>query len=121
MPDELPCATIVLRSIRNSGCLNLEAQIVLTGAFMRRPKPRDEAGLSVDLGCTPDESFNKPRKCYGVVSLHVGRIRDLGLNVIPNRVDHGNIVGTPYKEDDEVRAEWFASRLAEQARIVRVP
>jgi hypothetical protein len=90
---------------------------VLPSAFKLRPAPKDEAGLSVDVKSARSchESLNK---CHGVASLHTGRVRDLGLNVIVDAFPHGNITGLPREAQDRTEAERFASLLAKQARIV---
>ncbi len=76
---------------------------VLSAAFVRRPKPRDPAGISVDFGCSAEESFKKPKKCYGVVFLYLGHVRETvgpdgmkALDVVPDGQNHGNIIGIPY-------------------------
>jgi hypothetical protein len=58
------------------------------------------------------------KRCYGVVSLHVGRVRDLGLDVVVDEAPHANITGLPRQTDDVLRAERLASQLAKQARLV---
>jgi hypothetical protein len=97
--------------------IDRQSQCVLPAAFFRRPPPKDEVGLSVDLqsACS---CAGTQRDCYGVVSLHVGRVRDLGLDVVPDSPPHGNITGLPRQADDRARAEHLASQLAKHARIV---
>jgi len=50
--------------------------------------------------------------------LHVGHVRDMQLDVAVDAPPHANISGLPYKEDDRTTAEYLASQLAKQARIV---
>ncbi|MEH2362761.1 hypothetical protein [Nostoc sp.] len=50
--------------------------------------------------------------------MHVGRIRDLGLDVIQDSSDHANIIGLPDVNDDPVTAERLAGLLAKQSRII---
>ena len=57
-------------------------------------------------------------KCHGVVSLHVGRVRDLQLDIVVDESPHANIAGLPRQEDDRTKVERLASLLAQQARIV---
>lgn len=76
-----------------------------------------ESGLSVHWNCTPEQSREDFSKCYGVLSLHVGRVRTLALDVIPDEATHANITGVPYKETNAKEAERLASLLAQQARV----
>ena len=84
---------------------------------MRRPPPKDEDGLSVDVK-SADSCRKSLRDCYGVVSLHTGRLRDLQLDVVPDELSHANVTGLPRQEEDRTSAEHLASELARQARIV---
>lgn len=70
------------------------------------------------------------KKVHGVVSLHVGRVRDLSLDVLPDDPEqvqaqghdydpcHANIVHLPCIEDDPKEAERLAGLLARQSRWV---
>lgn len=95
---------------------------VTSAAFIRRPREngRDAAGLSVGLAnrCTLEEFRCGFDTCYGVATLHVGRIRDIELDVEQDEPKHANITGLPYREDNEVEAERMAGLLARQARLV---
>jgi hypothetical protein len=68
----------------------------------------------------PSDAYRMLKSCYGVVSLHVGRVRDmnLSLDVVPDSEHHANIQGAPYPEDDPELAEAIASRLVGHARRV---
>jgi hypothetical protein len=94
-----------------------ETQQVLPAAFIRRPEPKDEDGLSVDIE-SPISCAASLRDCFGVASLHVGRIRGLGLDVEVDSPPHANIVGVPREMEDVERMEWLASQLAKQSRLV---
>ncbi|MBI3469570.1 MAG: hypothetical protein HY000_41745 [Planctomycetes bacterium] len=52
-----------------------------------------------------------------MLSLHVGRLRDIGLDVVPDEPQHANITNLPYPQDDPVTAERLAGLIARQARI----
>jgi hypothetical protein len=113
----LECRIIVLRVLLRRQWINPETGDVMPDAFIRRPRG-DEDGLSVRLNCTAaaaEEGFNRT---FGVVSLHVGRVRGLGLDVVADEPEHANIVGVPYQHEDSGRAEWLAGQLAAQARVV---
>jgi hypothetical protein len=88
---------------------------------MRRPKGKgDDDGLSVFIAeqCSPDQCRRRFHKCYGLATLHVGRVRDIGLEVQPDSPDHASITGLPFPEDDPLEAERLAGLLAKQARLV---
>jgi len=80
-------------------------------------------GLSVRIAsvCTPSECADRFRNCYGVVSLQVGSIRELGLDVVLDSQSHGQIVGLPYREDDRTTADRLADSLASLSQIVWRP
>jgi len=99
------------------GWIDCDNQRVQPAAFFRRPAPRDEEGLSVDTN-SARSCHQTLNKCHGVVSLHVGRVRDLSLDVVADAPTHANIDGLPRREDNPAEAERLASRLAKQARIV---
>ncbi|MHC5730776.1 MAG: hypothetical protein ACYTXY_43060, partial [Nostoc sp.] len=61
------------------------------------------------------------RKCYGIASLEVGRIREIGLDVEQDLVNHANIVGLPDREDNLALAERLAGLLAKRSHIVWQP
>jgi len=116
--ETLPCSAIVYRAIsRRKGWIDWEARRVQPAAFISRPPPTDEDGLSVDIQ-SPRSCHETLNKCHGVVSLHVGRVRDLGLDIVVDDSPHANITGLPRQEDDRTEAEHLASLLARQARIV---
>lgn len=94
--------------------MNSKQMKELSEAFFIRPD--DVGGLSVSWNTTPEEARNQFLKCYGAVSLHVGRVRDLLLDVVPDEPHHANITGLPNKENDPKKAERLANLLAEQAR-----
>ncbi|NJL11152.1 MAG: hypothetical protein HC908_16050 [Calothrix sp. SM1_7_51] len=82
-----------------------------------------EPGLSVNIAsvCSPEQCARLFRKCYGVASLEVGRIREIGLDVEQDSPNHANIVGLPHREDDLAEAERLAGLLAKRAHIVWQP
>lgn len=117
----LPCNTIIYRAMRNRSWLNRGEGVVSPAAFVRRLNDRD--GLSVNLAtvCTVEEVRHKLTTCHGVISLHVGRIRDIALDVQQDSYDHANIVGIPYQQENPVEAERMAGLLAKQSRIQWLP
>jgi hypothetical protein len=89
---------------------------ILPAAFFRRDSPHDDDGLSVNIE-SPRSCAATLKNCH-VASLHVGRIRDLGLDVVIDDPPHANITGLPRISEDRTRAERLASQLAKQARFI---
>ena len=114
----LPCNTIVYRAMLRKNCIDKRTNRVTSSAFLRRPI--DSKGLSVDLAeqCTIDEVRGAFNSCFGVATLHVGRIRDIDLDVKQDNPKHANIEGVPYQKDNTQEAERLAGQLARQARLV---
>lgn len=106
------CSVIVYRILMNSKQMK-----ELSEAFFLKEDELD-SGLSVNWNVIPDQARDQFDKCYGVVSLHVGRVRNLNLDVVPDEPQHANITGLPYKEQFPREAERLASLLAQQARAV---
>ncbi|MBD0263955.1 MAG: hypothetical protein ICV78_14865 [Tolypothrix sp. Co-bin9] len=117
--EPLPCNAIVYRVLLKKRWINEDTQRVDAGAYFLREKEKD-TGLSVNIAasCSPQQCTEKFDKCFGVASLHVGRIRELGLDVVADKPDHAYIKGLPYKEDNLAEAERLAGLLAKQSRIV---
>jgi hypothetical protein len=122
--DPLPCQTIVFRAIRSKSWIDEVNHRATADAFRRRSRENggDDDGLSVNLGSV-EACRAVLKKCQGVVSLHVGRVRDIGLDVRsdPEDADHALIVGLPYPEDDPDTLETLAGALAEQSRLAWRP
>jgi hypothetical protein len=96
-----------------------------SAAFIADPD-KDEDGLSVNVSARTNleawlGGFNSS---FGAASLHTGRVRTLGLDVIQSEIDlheapdHAVITGLPFQDDDPDRAEYLASQLARMSRIV---
>jgi hypothetical protein len=115
----LPCSTIVYRALLSKDWLDPDTGEVTENAYLLRDY-RNETKLSVKIAeiCTAEKCKSQFSPCFGVASLHVGRIRDIGLDVVADRDDHASIIGLPSKKHDPDRAEQLASKLAEQSRIV---
>lgn len=115
--ETLACSAIVYRAMSRKKWVDWDKHQIQPAAFFRRPPPADESGLSVDIQ-SPRSCHQTLKKCHGVVSLHVGRVRDLRLDVVVDASPHANITGLPSQEDDRTEAEHLANLLAQQARIV---
>ena len=95
--------------------MNSKQMKELSEAFFLRADEVD-SGLSVNWNMTPEQARDQFDKCYGTVSLHVGRVRTLNLDVVPDEPTHANLTGLPYKESEPREAERLANLLAQQAR-----
>lgn len=118
--DSLADSAIVYRALLRRQWIDETSDIVLLFAYLLRP---NEPGLSVTIAsvCSPEQCAAKFQNCYGVASIQVGQIRELGLDAIPDSDSHAQIVGLPYVKDDRDRAERLADLLAERSRIVWTP
>lgn len=116
----LPCSEIVYRALMKKKWINEDTGRIRPDAFFLR-KHREETGLSVNIAavCTPEDCAER-FKCKAVASLHIGNVRNLGLDIVQDNFNHANITGLPYREDDLAEAERLAGLLAKQSRIIRV-
>lgn len=118
--EVLDCSAIVYRAILRKNWVDQTTHSVMPAAFFRRPAPQDNDGLSVNIE-SPNSCMAALNKVFGVVSLHVGRVRNIGLDVVVDETPHANITGLSRTTDDQVQAERMASQLARQARLVALP
>lgn len=118
--DSLADNTIVYRALLRKQWIDEDTGKVKADAYFLRA---NERGLSVNLAgaCSPRQCAKFFRKCYGVASLEVGGIREVGLNVEQNSVNHANIVGLPDRDNNLAEAERLAGLLAKQSQIVWQP
>jgi len=117
--DSLADSAIVYRALLRRQWID-EANLVVFSAYLLRPNDR---GLSVTIAsvCSPEQCAAKFTNCYGVASLQVGQIRELGLDAVRDSASHAQIVGLPHVKDDRNRAERLADLLAERSSIVWQP
>ena len=118
----LECKEIIYRALRPRW-IDTEKNCLTPEAFLLRDKKTDSKGLSVDR--KPEIAFRRLIKCIGVSSLHVGKVRDLGIQYklsidVVSTDSHSYIVGLPYPNEDLAKAEKLAGELAKQARIVDI-
>ncbi|MFB2938564.1 hypothetical protein ACE1B6_25220 [Aerosakkonemataceae cyanobacterium BLCC-F154] len=108
---------IVYRAILRKQWIDEDTGKVKSDAYFLRP---NESGLSVNLAsvCSPEQCALLFRKCYGIASLEVGKIREIGLDVEQDSANHANIIGLLHREDNLVEAERFAGLLARRSHIV---
>ena len=118
--DPLPDNATVYRALLRKQWIDEDTGKVKADAYFLRV---DERGLSVNLAsaCSPQQCAELFRKCYGVTNLKVKGVREVGLDVEQDSVNHANVVGLPYREDDLAEAERLAGLLARQSQIVWKP
>ncbi|WP_334941417.1 hypothetical protein [Nostoc sp.] len=111
---------VVYRALLRKQWIDEDTNRVKADAYFLRAS---EPGLSVNLAsvCSPEQCAGLFRKCYGIASLEVGRIREIGLDVEQDLVNHANIVGLPDREDNLALAERLAGLLAKRSHIVWQP
>jgi hypothetical protein len=109
--EPLPEEAIIYRSLLRKQWINEDTGKVKADAYFLRA---NEPGLSVNLAsaCSPQQCADLFRKCYGVASLEVKDVREIGLNVEQDSNNHANVVGLPYREDNLAEAERLAGLLA---------
>jgi len=83
--------------------------------------PGDDDGLSLfdSYHVTVDQCIEAERSCHGAVSLHVGRLRALGLSVIRDPEDHRKMLipNMPLENPNDVEQEALLDAVAGIARI----
>jgi hypothetical protein len=118
--EPLPDDTIVYRALLRKQWIDEDTGRVKADAYFLRT---NESGLSVNIAsvCSPEQCAGSFRKCYGVASLQTGAIREIGLDVDRDSIDHANIVGLPDREDNLAEAERLAGLLARSSQLVWQP
>ena len=118
--DPLPQDAIVYRALLRKQWIDEDTGRVKADAYFLRT---NEQGISVNLAsvCSPQQCAGLFRKCYGVASLQVGQVREIGLDVKQDSANHANIVGLPYREDNLADAERLAGLLAKRSHLVWQP
>ena len=112
-PEQIECDTLVFRAIRNGWIV--DNQITSAAFILRRfPDGTLETGLSV--GNNYQNGIGTLTKIKIVVSLHVGRIRTLDLDVFPDDETHAEVRELPPPEEI-ILAERAATALLVQCRI----
>ncbi len=116
----LPEDVVVYRALLRKQWIDEDTFRVKADAYFLRAS---EPGLSVNIAsaCSPEQCAALFRKCYGVASLQVGRVREIGLDVEQDSANHANITGLPYREDNLEEAERLAGLLAKCSHIVWQP
>ncbi|MDD1414290.1 hypothetical protein MEN41_06390 [Dolichospermum sp. ST_con] len=118
--DPLPNNAIVYRTLLRKQWIDEDTGKVKADAYFLRV---NERGLSVNLAsvCSPKQCAELFHKCYGVASIEVAGVREIGLDVEQDWANHANIINLPYRENDLAEAERLAGLLARQSQIVWKP
>src|SRR5437868_10025477 len=87
----LSCSSIVYRAILRKAWIDQDTGRIQSAAFMRRSSDIDGLSVSIAAACSPEQCIAQFRACFGLATLHVGRIRNLGLDVIADTPDHACI------------------------------
>ena len=127
---QLPCRTIVYRLATNNNWITEEGKLIPRAFLLRglitEQRPELERELSVFIAERCNYSLKeKYPTYYGVVSLHVGHIRNIqeeqkcaNLDVLPDNelVAHASLIGLPNPTEDYPRAIYLAEELAKLSR-----
>jgi hypothetical protein len=118
--EPLPADSIVYRAILRKQWIDEDTGRIKADAYFLRA---GEPGLSVNIASvySPQQCAELFRKCYGIASLEVGRVRELGLEVEQDSPHHANIIGLPDPEDHLAEAERLAGLLARRSQWVWQP
>lgn len=121
--NSIPCNWIVYRIIKRRWLDPDFPGRIKSDAFFRR-NPADRDGLSVFRASeyTPEYSAKQLQGCKHVASLHVGRLRDLGLEVIPDPEDQTKLLisNLPFENPRDANLERLAGKTAATARLIEV-
>lgn len=113
------------RALRNAGLIEISTGRVKSAAFIRRRDENGklkEEGLSVDIASmrSATDFARSFKKCYGVVGLFAGPVREIKLDIVYRPLDnapsHAKIVGLP---DDDAEEEHLAGLLAKLSTLIQ--
>jgi hypothetical protein len=116
--NQLTNDTILYRAITKKTWLDPDTKKISEDAFFLRflpKKDRFEVGLSCDL--IPENCYQYLNKCFGIIVLSVGEIRELGLEVDNDHDTHVNIINLPHPELQEQESVDLAVKLAQKAKL----
>lgn len=131
-PVDPPCNTVIYRTVRRKDWFDPDDQSrVKDAAFMRRRPKRDADGHIIDPmdadGLSLYDSFHidaracieEELSCHGLVTLHVGTLRDLGLTVVRDDQNFRKVLITdmPFENPEDPAQEALLDAVADSARI----
>lgn len=125
------CNTILYRAILRKAWFDPDSRSAVKpeAFFRRRPSekdgqwyPRDEDGLSLFRAekISAEECMKEFGTCFGIVSLHSGRLKDLGLNIVLDDQDSRKVLvdNLPFENPGDADQEKLVGDVAVSARIV---
>jgi hypothetical protein len=132
VPDPIRCGEILYRALLKPQWIDPdnEDRVTPEAFFRRRPikkkgsdevDPRDQDGLSLFFRSriSAEESVHSFGRCYGLATVHVGKLRDHGLRVIPDPEDDRKVLipNLPYENPGTKDEEKLVGNVAKTARI----
>ena len=123
VPEDCPCETIVYRALLRGSWIDPDdTTAVKPEAFFRKASDHDGLSVSRADACAIDDVIKSFNTCFGVASLHVGRLKDLGLTVEPDSLDRTKLLITnlPYENDGSAEAEFIVGQVAKTARLAKI-
>ena len=116
----IACSTILYRVILRKSWFDPDDGSIQPDAFFRRPS--DEDGLSVFIAdlITEDGCMALFNSHSGLVSLHAGRLMDIGLTVIPDPTNpiKALIPNAPLESSGRAEDERLAGEIAKASRVI---
>lgn len=128
LPYALPCASIVYRMIPTASMWIADDGSLDPSIFYRIPSDKKDGvsvSTSVESGIERMKKVKRP--IDGILSLHVGRVRDIDplgkLNVRSRSTEstHAAITGLPFMDEDVRESERLAYELLKTTRRVPLP
>ncbi len=127
----IPCNAILYRAVLKKSWFDRDnPSLVQPEAFFRRAPEekdgvrlaKDEDGLSLFLAdkISAEECRAEFKTCFGVVSLHVGTLLDLGITIVADAQDDRKVLATnlPFENPLNADEEKLAGDAAKTARVV---
>ncbi|CAD0224318.1 conserved hypothetical protein [Planktothrix agardhii] len=112
--NELSNDILLYRAISKKRWIDPVKGVIRPVAFELRLQ-KGESGVSCDL--TPNLCYQYINKCFGIIELSVGDVRELGLEVDNDHDSHVNIINFPDPDLEEQEYTLILDKLAEKARF----
>jgi hypothetical protein len=109
---------IVYRAVTRGQWIDEDTGELKPDAFLRREADEDGISVYIQRYCSPEWVAAKFNRTKAVISVRVGDLRALGLEVVPDPPEspdypeHACITGLPFHDDDPARAVFLAERIA---------
>lgn len=112
--NELSNDILLYRAISKKRWIDPENGLIQAVAFELRLQ-KGERGVSCDL--IPNLCYQYINKCFGIIELSVGDVRELGLEVDNDHDSHVNIINFPNPDLEEKEYTLILDKLAQKARL----